>query len=104
MSLRNSCSESVVMSGLRSSAVLGLAPAALVGRALHLGAGGGRRVDVLDELDLGALEEAVQLLEVGLVHVELGDGTLDLGVAEHADLLALGDQALDLFELLKFCY
>ena len=46
----------------------------------------------------------MQLLEVGLVHVELGDGPLDLGVAEHADLLALGDQALDLFELLKFCY
>ena len=51
-----------------------------------------------------ALEEAVQLLEVRLVHVELGDRALDLGVAEHADLLALGDQALDLFELLQFCY
>ena len=53
-----------------------LAPAALVRRALHLRRRRGRRVDVLDELDLGALEEAVQLLEVGLVHVELGDGAL----------------------------
>ena len=83
---------------------LRLAPAALVGRALDLGTSRGRRVDVLDQLDLGALEEAVELLEVGLVHVELGDRALDLGVAEHADLLALRDQALDLFELLQFCY
>ena len=82
---------------------LGLAPAALVGRALHLG-GRRRRVDLLDELDLGLLEEAVQLLDVGLVEVQLGDGGGDLGVREHADLLALVDEALDLFEFLKFRY
>ena len=51
---------------------LRLAAAALVGRALDLERRGGRRVDVLDELDLGPLEEAVQLLDVRLVHVELG--------------------------------
>ena len=84
--------------------MLRLAAAAPVGRALDLRAGGGGRVDVLDQLDLGALEEAVQLLDVGFVHVELGDRSLDLGVAEHADLLALGDQSLDLFELLQFRY
>ena len=28
----------------------------------------------------------------------------DLGEREHADLLALGDEALDLFEFLKFHY
>ena len=84
--------------------MLRLAPAAPVGRALDLRSGGCRRVDVLDELDLGPLEEAVKLLDVGFVHVELGDRALNLGVAEHADLLALGEQSLDLFELLKFCY
>ena len=66
--------------------------------------GGGRRVDVLDELDLGALEEAVQLLDVGLVQVELGHRLGDLRVGEHADLLALGQQALDLIQLLQLDY
>jgi hypothetical protein len=78
------------MSGFRSSAVFALRRPRLSGRALDLRAGRRRRVDVLDELDLGALEEAVQLLHVGLVHVELGHGALNLGVGEHADLLALG--------------
>ena len=83
---------------------LRLAAAALVGRALDLLGGGGGRVDLLDELDLRLLEEAVQLLDVGLVEVELGDRVGDLGEGEHADLLALGQQALDLFEFLKFHY
>ena len=90
------------MSGLRSSAVFALRRPRLSGARSTSRAGGGRRVDVLDELDLGALEEAVQLLDVGLVQVELGHCALDLGVGEHADLLALGEQALDLFQLLKF--
>ena len=60
------------MSGRRSSVRLRLAAPALVGRALDLLGGGGGRVDVLDELDLGLLEEAVQLLDVGLVEIELG--------------------------------
>ena len=50
---------------------LRLAAAALVRCALHLRARGGGRVDVLDQFDLGPLEEAVQLLHVRLVHVEL---------------------------------
>ena len=100
MSLRNSCSESVVMSGRRSIAGL-LAARLLVDRALLL-RGRERGIDLLDELDLGLLEEAVQLLDVGLVHVELGDGGRDLGERQHADLLPLEQQALDLFELLQF--
>ena len=62
------------------------------------------RVDLLDQLDLSPLEEAVQLLDVGFVEVELGRGGRDLGVREHADLQAAGDQTLDLFKLLKFRY
>ena len=49
---------------------LRLAAAALVRRAVLL-AGGQRRVDLLDQLDLRALEERVQLLDVGLVEVDL---------------------------------
>src|SRR3954447_19199736 len=84
---------------------LGLAPLALVRGPLHLLlGGGGGRIDVLDQLDLRLLEEAVKLLDVGLVEIELGDRVGDLGEREHADLLALRHQALDLFELLQFDY
>jgi hypothetical protein len=44
----------------------------------------------------------LELLDVALVDVELGDGVVDLGVGQHAELLALDHQALDLFEFLKF--
>src|SRR3954468_24813912 len=83
---------------------LGLAPLALVRGPLDLLLDGRGRIDVLDQLDLRLLEEAVQLFDVGLVEVELGDRVRDLGVREHADLLPLGNQALDLFELLHFDY
>ena len=46
----------------------------------------------------------MELLDVGLVEVELGDRLGDLGEREHADVLALGEQALDLFEFLQFNY
>ncbi len=39
-----------------------------------------------------------------LVEIELGDRVGDLGVRQHADLLTLGDEALDLFEFLQFDY
>ena len=45
-----------------------------------------------------------ELLDVGLVEIDLRDGAGDLGVREHAHLLALGEEALDLFEFLKFHY
>src|SRR4051794_23195450 len=75
--------------------------AALVRRALDLVAGSGGRIDVFDQLDLLRLEETVELLEVGLVEVQLTRGLLDLGMREHAELLTLGQQALDLFEFLQ---
>ena len=83
---------------------LRLAPATLVGRALDAQARRSGRVDFLDQLDVTALEEAVQLLDVGFVEAELGRGGRDLGVCEHADLQAARDQTLDLFKLLKLRY
>ena len=59
---------------------------------------------VLDELDLGLLEEAVQLFDVGLVEVELGHRLGYLREGEHANLLALGEQTLDLIQLLQLDY
>ena len=42
-----------------------------------------RRV-VLDQLDLGLLEVAVQLLDVALVELDLGQRHGDLGVGQHS--------------------
>ena len=91
------------MSGLRSIAVFGLAAAALVGRAFLLrGADGG--IDLLDELDLGLLEIRVQLLDVGLVEIDLRDRGRDLREGEDAELLPLQEQALDFFQFLQVDY
>jgi hypothetical protein len=79
---------------------LRLAATALVGGPLHLVAGCGRRVDLLDQLDLRLLEHAVELLDVGLVEVQLGRRGRDLGKREYAYLLTLGQQRLDLVEFL----
>ena len=46
----------------------------------------------------------MELFDVGLVQVELGHRLGDLGVREHADLLPLGQQALDLIEFLELDY
>ena len=59
------------------------------------------RIDLLDQLDLAALKDAVQLLDVRVLEVELDSGGRDLGVREHADLKPACDQALDLLKLLK---
>src|SRR5215213_5430641 len=79
---------------------LGLAASALVRRALHMRRGDGG-IDLLDDLDLGLLEEAVELLDVRLVQVDLGDRGLDLGERQDAHLLPLEQQTLDFFELLQ---
>ena len=102
MSLRNSCSESVVMSGFRSSAAaLRRLPRLRLG-ALGVGRRRLRRVEVVDHLDALALEVAVELLDVALVDVDLGQRLGDLAVGDDALGLALGDEVLDLLELLKF--
>src|SRR5215216_1779029 len=81
---------------------LDLAAPALVRRALLLR--GERGVDLLDQLDLRLLQEAVQLLDVGLVEVDLLDRHGDLGERQDAHLLALEEQALHLFEFLQINY
>src|SRR5215217_1967849 len=81
---------------------LRLRPAALVGRALLLR--GERGIDLLDELDLRLLQEGVEILDVGLVEVDLLHRDGDLGERQDADLLALEDQALHLFEFLQINY
>ena len=79
------------------------AATALVGRALHFSLGD-RGVDFLDQLDLGALQEAVQFLYVRLIEIQFRDCAVDLGESEDAELRAAVDEALDLFELLQFRY
>jgi hypothetical protein len=59
------------------------------------------RRGVIDQLDLVPLEEAVQLLDVGLVEVELGDCRRYLTIGQRAELPAAGDQRPDLFEFCK---
>src|SRR5207344_3672342 len=71
---------------------LRLAPAALVRRALDFGGREGR-IDFLNELNLSSLEESVQLLDVGLVEIELGDRAGDLGERQYAKLLPAIDEA-----------
>src|SRR6202043_3912661 len=59
-------------------------PAALVRRSLELRRDRSRGIDVLDELDLGSLEVAVQLFDVRLVEVELGHRLRYLRKGENA--------------------
>jgi hypothetical protein len=73
-----------------------LAAGALLGRTLDHKAGRGGWVDFLDQLDFTALEQAVQLLDVGFLEAELGRRGRDLGVCEHTDLQRADDQTLDL--------
>ena len=75
--------------------------------ALRLGALGVRRrslggIDVVDHLHALALQVPVELLDVALVDLDLGQRLGDLAVGDHAHGLTLGDEVLDLLELLKF--
>src|SRR3954465_5257446 len=80
------------------------APALAVRGALDLGRGDGGRIDLLDKLDLRLLEEPVQILDVGLVEIDLGERPGDLRVGQHARRRALGDEELYLLEFLQFHY
>ena len=83
------------MSGFRSSAASALRRLPRLSARLGLGRRRlQRRIDVLDQLDPRLLQVAVELFDVCLVEVDLGDGRGDLPVGEHAKLLALGDQDL----------
>ena len=46
----------------------------------------------------------MELLDVRLVEIELGHRFGDLRVGEHSHLLALGEQTLDLIQLLQLDY
>src|SRR5204863_5200240 len=65
---------------------------------------GDRRVDVLDQLDLGLLQELVKVLDVGLVQVNLGQRGGHFREGQHARLRALRDEELYLLEFLQFRY
>jgi hypothetical protein len=60
-----------------------------------------RGIDLLNQLDLAALKDPVQLLDIGLLEAELGCGARNLGVSEHSDLKPARDQIPDVFQLLE---
>ena len=62
------------------------------------------RVHVLDELDPRLLEVPVEVLDVGLVEIDLGHRRGDVAEGQHAELLPAVDEAFDLLKLLKLCY
>ena len=83
-----------------------LAPA-----AFFAGVGGHRfggrflgRVHVLDELDPRLLEVPVEVLDVRLVEIDLGDRRGDVAEGQHAELLPAIDEVFDLLQFLKLCY
>ena len=81
--------------------LLALATSALAGLGgLRLGRGLLGRIDVLDQLDTRLLEVPVEVLDVGLVELDLGNGRGDVAEGEHAKLLTLGDQRLYFLKLL----
>ena len=59
-------------------------------------------LQVLDQLYFRLLEEAVELLDLGLVQVNLRDCVGDFVVREDALLLTLGYETLDLFQFVQF--
>ena len=61
-------------------------------------------IDLLDQLDLRPLEEPVEVLDIALVEVHLGEGGCHLGVSQYSRRLALRDEELDLLEFLKLSY
>ena len=58
-------------------------------------------VGFVEQLDLVALEEGVEVIDVGLFEVELRNGRGDLVEGQRAGRLTARDEGLDLFELLE---
>ena len=75
--------------------------AGAVGRLLLVGL---RRIDLVHQLDLGLLEEPVEVLDVALVQIDFGERRGDLAVRQYTGRLSLRDEELDLLQFLKFSY
>src|SRR4051794_30027235 len=73
-------------------------------RGERFGGGFLRRIHVLDELDPRLLEVAVEVLDVGLVEIDLRNSGGDVAEGQHAELLPAIDEAFDLVQFLKLCY
>ncbi len=86
--------------GLQLDLRLRLATATLpVGCPLLLRRESGR-IDSLHQFDLRLLEEAVEILDVALVEIDLSQRRRDLGIGQDAGLLALRNEELDLLKFL----
>ena len=59
---------------------------------------------VLDELDARFLEVPVEILDIGLVKIHLGDSRGNVAEGQHAELLTPVHEVFDLLQLLKLCY
>jgi len=59
------------------------------------------RVVVLDQLDLGALEDEVDLLDVALFQLDLGEGRRHLAEGQNPSVLALKQEGLDLVQFVQ---
>ena len=102
MSFRKSWSESVVMSGFRSRAVFWRLRPRLPSAGSAAAAAAWAGIRVVDHLDALTLEVAVELLDVALVDLYLGERLGDLPVGDDPLCLSLGEEGLDLLELLEF--
>src|SRR5450755_2325699 len=84
MSFKNSCSESVVMSALRSKALRRVRFAGARSASAAANAGSISSTSSISTRS----KKPVQLLDVALIKIELGHRARDLGVGQHANLLA----------------
>ena len=100
MSFRKSCGESVVMSGRRSICSCSCPPDARVSGLGLLGFG----CPAPDPRPARSrlLEVAVELLDLGLVQVNLRECVGDFVVRKYALLLTLGYETFDLFQFVQF--
>ena len=71
-----------------------------LGRPLDSEAPPNRWVELLDQVDSRPLKDAMQILSIGLIQIDVGRRGRDLDVREHADPPAARDQSLYLVKLL----